>query len=1108
MGDEEQVRRLLEDVLNSGLTPEDACRSHPEHLEEVRRRWSRIRALGGDLDRVFPPARRDAPADAAAATGARRSLPRIPGYEIESTIGHGGMGVVFKARHLQLDRVVAVKMLLAGDHASGKELAGLVSEARAVAGLRHPNIVEVHDAGEVDGLPWFTMELVEGGSLAEKLKGVPLAPRDAASLVRRLAAAIQVAHEHGIVHRDLKPGNILLTADGTPKISDFGLARRTGGDPSNATVSARWGTPSYMAPEQALGKTEAFHPRVDVYALGAILYESLTGRPPFRADSPVETHRQVITEEVVPPSRINRRVSQDLETICLKCLQKNPTARYATASELGEDLRRCLDGEPITARKTSALVRGLKWARRHPATTTALGFAVLVSAALVVGAAWYFATTAASRHEVEGDLDEVERAQRASEWSAASAAMDRAGLRLGAKGAADLRARLDIARRNAGFVKRLDATRMIRAFGAGSHESFERSDREYAALYRDVGVDRETDSPERAARQLLASNISAALIGGLYEWLPCVQSGPRGVWPLAVARIADASQGDWRDRSRDPAVWNDRHAMTQMIADARVDGASTPYLLWFAERVRDHGVDSTALLRKIQRAHSDDFWANELLAFRLHERGDDLDAMRFYQAAMALRPEAAIVHGDLGNSLRILKRYPESIDQLREAVRLDPSVPVIRGNLGLTLSIVGRYGEALEHLEFGCRELPLDPRHHIELGLVLAALDRESEAIEQFRQAADLGPGNALDREGLIGAWIQVRRGAAAVSMVESWIKPGSDDFEPWNGLAELCLFVGERAAYEKTRESLIKLFGSTSDPALCERVSRACLLAPMSDEQRAAVGAMIDRTLDAERRHPPARPFSFQLEKGWLQYRSGDLAGSLRTLEVDPSRQSQTVIHHLIAAMALARIHRTGEALSILGRLGATFDCRTGDVGSRDPMMCHILRREAASIVVPELDQFVRGAYWPTDPIERLTLITTTEDRRMHLASAKLFSEAMAGDPTLTRDVDCLFRFRAACAAAMCGCGRSGDDPPLEPAERARWRAQSLEWLRAEFTQLRQVATKAHCYAMMINWRTDPDLRGVRTAASLAALPEGERQEWNALWADVDGILAATTSN
>ena len=227
----------------------------------------------------------------------------VPGYEILGELGRGGMGVVYKARHLALNRTVALKMLLSGAHAEPDDLLRFQVEVEAIAALRHPNIVHVYEVGKHDGLSYFALEYAEGGSLAQKLAAGPLADNDAARLLETLAHAVSHAHDHGILHRDLKPANILLDADGTPKITDFGLARRLQGGPNLTQSGAILGTPSYMAPEQVSGSTRSLGPAVDVYALGAILYELLTGRPPFQGRSVIETLDRVRTQEPVPPSR-------------------------------------------------------------------------------------------------------------------------------------------------------------------------------------------------------------------------------------------------------------------------------------------------------------------------------------------------------------------------------------------------------------------------------------------------------------------------------------------------------------------------------------------------------------------------------------------------------------------------------------------------------------------------------------------------------------------------------------------------------------------------------------------------------------------------------------
>jgi tetratricopeptide (TPR) repeat protein len=305
----------------------------------------------------------------------------IPGHDILSKLGRGGMGVVYKARHRALNRVVAVKMILNGAHAGTQERDRFRAEAEAVARLQHPNIVQVFEVGDAGGHPYCSLEFADGGSLAARLDGTPLPARDAARMIETLARAMQHAHEAGIVHRDLKPHNVLLVADVTPKITDFGLAKLLDDDgtcPVGPTESgAILGTPSYMAPEQAEGKVREVGPSADIYALGAILYELLTGRPPFKGPSPFDTLVQVVEAEPVSPRNLQPTLPRDLETVCLKCLAKQPPRRYASAGELADDLARFLSHEPIRARRAGPLYRLGKVVQRNKGLVTGLTAAVV-----------------------------------------------------------------------------------------------------------------------------------------------------------------------------------------------------------------------------------------------------------------------------------------------------------------------------------------------------------------------------------------------------------------------------------------------------------------------------------------------------------------------------------------------------------------------------------------------------------------------------------------------------------------------------------------------------------------------------------------------------------
>jgi len=333
-----------------------AALSHPELAAELRSLWAAA-SVAEELAR-FPLT--DETGDWSSATMPRSTAvlddPRrfVGKYEILSELGRGGMGVVHLARQLDLDRVVALKRLLRGAAASPDDMARFRAEASAAAMLSHPHIVAVHDVGVEGDIPFLVMQYVEGTTLARKLADGPLAPRVAATLLVPICRAVAHAHERGVLHRDLKPSNILIDADGRPLVSDFGLAKRIDlGDELGPTITgAILGSPSYMAPEQASSQRSSVGPPADVYALGAILYQMLTGRPPFQAASPIDTLLMVLEQDPIPPRVFNPKADPDLEMVALKCLQKRPENRYPTAEALGDDLEAYLSGQPVSARST------------------------------------------------------------------------------------------------------------------------------------------------------------------------------------------------------------------------------------------------------------------------------------------------------------------------------------------------------------------------------------------------------------------------------------------------------------------------------------------------------------------------------------------------------------------------------------------------------------------------------------------------------------------------------------------------------------------------------------------------------------------------------------
>jgi WD40 repeat protein/serine/threonine protein kinase len=346
----------------------------------------------------------------------RSSAPSLPpqssfgDYELVRQIAHGGMGVVYKARQIKLQRVVALKMIRSGHWATPEEVQRFYDEAEAAAQLDHPGIVPIYDFGEREGQHYYSMGYVEGGSLVDLLKEGPLPSRRAAELTQRVAEAVAYAHQRGIIHRDLKPSNVLLDMEGRPKVTDFGLAKRVEGT-SHLTVTGQvLGTPNYMSPEQAAGKTEKVGPLADVYSLGALLYCLVTGRPPFQGVSPLETLQQVLEREPVTPRDLNAGVDYDLETICLKCLQKEPSKRYPTATSLAEDLERFLAGEPIQARRVGPGERLVRWCKRQPALAGAIISAAVLLIAVTGISTWFGIYQSQKAEESRKDKAAIEAA--------------------------------------------------------------------------------------------------------------------------------------------------------------------------------------------------------------------------------------------------------------------------------------------------------------------------------------------------------------------------------------------------------------------------------------------------------------------------------------------------------------------------------------------------------------------------------------------------------------------------------------------------------------------------------------------------------------------------
>jgi tetratricopeptide (TPR) repeat protein len=798
MAVDSRVLELLDELGDSGCSPEEVCAACPE-LPEVRRRWLHMCAVKADLHALFPtPGSDPGPAaDTFVPWHTGDGLPQIPGYEVETLLGRGGMGLVYKARHLRLNRFVALKMLITGAYAGPHERARFQREAEAVPSLRHAHIVQVHDVGDHEGWPYFTMELLEGGSLSQALAGTPQPAREAAALVATLAEAMQVAHRGGIVHRDLKPANILLTAEGTPKVADFGLARHFDGEPAFTLSGTRIGTLSYMAPEQVIGKAGTIGPAADIYALGVLLYEGLTGRPPFRGETAAETERQVLNHEPVSPSRLNPRVPRDLETICLKCLSKEPQRRYASAAALADDLRRFGEGRPIQARPVGWGERFWRWGRRNPTAAALLVTALCLVGLASGGGVWLVQQRAELRNEVGTALDQVVRLRQGFHFHEARQLLEQARLRVQRAGPDDLRRQVEQAGADLDLVQRLDEARTQTAIpvAVGDDLDLTAAERLFESAFASTGLGPDGDEVKPAVAAVRASLVRAEIVAALDDWASFTGNRRRREWLLAVARGADPDTV--RDRLRQPDLWQDPVRLTRVARGLSVDKL-TPQLATALGRVsRNGGGEAVALLADTQKRFPENFWVTYELAWTLNQARRRDESLAFFRAAVALRPKLSAAYNGLGEVLREMGRADEAIGVLeraleldatnflahhtlgmaldsqrgldsaivhfREAIRLAPKLAAMHHNFGVALKARGRLDEAIEHLQQSARINPKAAATQLFLGLALYDKGRVDESFGHVQQAVNLDPNYAAAHGNL--AYLLRKKGRVAESI-------------------------------------------------------------------------------------------------------------------------------------------------------------------------------------------------------------------------------------------------------------------------------------------------------------------------------------------------------
>jgi serine/threonine protein kinase/tetratricopeptide (TPR) repeat protein len=789
--------------------------------------------------------------------------PAVAGYKILGELGRGGMGVVYKARQVKANRLVALKMVLAGAHAGALQLARFNAEAEAVGRLHHANIVQVYEVGQHEGLPFFSLEYVDGGSLAQKIAGKPQPPREGAATVELLARAMAAAHQRGIIHRDLKPANVLLTRDGQPKITDFGLAKRLEDDSGLTRSGTLMGTPSYMPPEQANGQTQQIGPLSDLYSLGAVLYELLTGRPPFVGPTMLETLYQVRHQEPLPPSRLQPKIPRDLETICLKCLHKEPAKRYGGCEALAEDLHRFLVGEPIRARPVSRFEHAWRWCRRNPrvaALSAAVAVLVLVLAAslgfMAVRLGRERAAVAESRQGARQRLDQAteaitggnyQRARDLLQWSdpllssQPALAAERAEV-------ATLQSQVGV---YAEFRELLDNARFACRFGSRAQKEEGRAlCRQLLALYDEMegqtgrgaaGLPPLNDEQQQLFKEdvfeafLTAAQVERDLAGGggqaaeeaaarqAVDWLNRAEQVLPGTRALLVHRAPSLDRLGNKDAAR-----------ADMDKALTIPPTSAVDHFWhgFANHLRG---DEALRNKDVKAAH--DFYRLELAEYaaflqlrpdhfwgyfnwanchaQLNEKPDLYDALIGFTACMRLRPDFPWPYNNRGTVHLRLEEFDLALADFTAALARNPQYPDAHANRGLAYFALGKTDQALDDFT---QAIALDPNHvaaYTKRAEIYRQRKQNAEAIHDYTRLLALGGDKAPLLEKRAAAYRALKQPDEAIKDYGQLIALNPKNLQGRATRADLLL---ERERYAEAQEDLSQILEAAPKAAPVRR--------------------------------------------------------------------------------------------------------------------------------------------------------------------------------------------------------------------------------------------------------------------------------------------------
>jgi serine/threonine-protein kinase len=910
--------------------------------EEVRRQF-------GDVPATLPPAPDGAEASpptlARPAPQAASRVPRVSGYDVLGRLGEGGMGIVWRGRDCQLRRDVAIKVMK-GELAGQPQLVRrFIEEAQVASQLAHPAIPPVHELGELsDGRPYFVMKVVRGRTLADQLEARAGPADDRPRLLavfEQVCQGVAYAHSKGVIHRDLKPANVMVGAFGEVQLMDWGLAKVLTGPPAavgdvdrpvavvetaraaesdDATqVGSVLGTYAYMAPEQSRGEVDRLDRRCDVFGLGAILCEVLTGQPPY-VGTVEEVKAQTQLGHLAPARERLAACGADAELVELakRCLGSRAEERPADATAVAAALTAHLAGVQDRLRqaeleRAAAQARAAE-ERKRRRVQLALAAVVLLVAAVGGGGAWWVRQERAGRQQeraaqwqaaaraIETALDKASALRQQARRAEARVVLEQARERLGETGPADLRGPLEQALADLDLVDRLEEIRRRRAtsFVDGWLDG-RGAEQDYAEALSQAGLGEEGEDAEAVAARIRDSAIRDQLVAALDDWAAVTKDSRRQAWLLEVARRTDPDV--WGRRFRDPEVWRDQGKLRALAEDAlRDDGAKlgelSPQVLAALGHLLGGGPRAVPLWRAAQRCYPSDFWLNLYLAIALDEAKQIEEAVGYFRVAVALRPGAAIAHVCLGNALKHKGDQDGAIREYKEAIALEPKLAVAHSNLGGALRAKGDREGAIRECQ---KAVALEPKlavAHNNLGFTLEYTGDLDGAIREYQKAVALEPRNAIGHANLgraaalAGQWDK----AAASFTVTQELDPGNH--WTWFLGAPLLLQTGDLPGYRRACREMLARFGKTDAADVAERTAKTCLLVPGAVGDLESVVSLADL---AVKKNGSARwPL---LTKALAEYRAGRCAVAIEWLQrVVPDAGGGSLDATALAVLAMAR--------------------------------------------------------------------------------------------------------------------------------------------------------------------------------------------------------------